>query len=132
MPLSIQLAGTLQPQGQDGRSSDKQPAPCTSKQSTSTDQANQDLFPSSDVGFWGLAPNSYTANVSSNVNNLNVTKHKSVVNYNLSETVYFTLRNAFLRVKNLWSFSKNKFFLFLIGHKVSGPYLVWNLLCRPG
>lgn len=62
-----------------GWSSDKQPVPCTSKQSTSTAQANQDLFPSSDVGFLGLAPNSYTANVSFNVNNLNVTKHKSVV-----------------------------------------------------
>lgn len=79
VPLSIQLAGTLQPEGQDGRSPDKQPAPCTSKQSTSTAQANQDLFPSSDVGFLDLAPNSYTADVSSNANNLNVTKHKSVI-----------------------------------------------------
>lgn len=78
VPLSIQLAGTLQPESQNGRSPDKQPALCTSKQSTSTAQANQDLFPSSDAGFLNLVPNSYTA-VSSNANNINVTKHKSVV-----------------------------------------------------
>lgn len=38
---------------------------------------------------------------------------KVLFNYNLSETVYFTLRNAFLSVKNLRSFSKNnRFFSF--------------------